>query len=305
MYAVSNNNMARTYEENSNVFNSNVPKFMIRRELSGRDAIIRELTCYFKNGYDTQPDTSPLVQSHAKLFREQGLCNEDIAKMHFATIYAALSNTFPTFFFTIMHIFSEPGLVEKLRVEAENMIQQNADEATVDIAEIENKCPRLASVYRESFRLHVGSPMIRKPLIDTLVSDGERTYALKKGKVVMLRIPAMHRTSQMWGSAVESFDSERFLRPETERARKKAFSPFGGGKHLCPGRNFASAEILGVALAMALGFEITDPQGDRMRFPDLMATQLTHIFGRPKKGEDLRARITRRQGWENLRWKFV
>jgi cytochrome P450 len=301
----SNNGVTRIYECNSNVFNSNVPLFMIKSELSGRDAIIRELTSYFSNEYDSQPDVSPLIRSHAKLFREQGLSNEDVARIHFATIYAALSNTFPTFFFTIMHIFTDPNLVEKLRHEAQNIVRKNGHEATVDISDIEGKCQLLTSVYRESFRIHVGSPMIRKPLVDTYVSDGERSYLLKKDKVVMLRIPAMHHTSEIWGTAIDSFDSERFLKPETERARKKAFSPFGGGKHLCPGRNFASAEIMGVALALTLGFEITSAHGDHMKFPNLKATQLTHIFGRTKKGEDLRACISRRQGWENVQWKFV
>ncbi|KAH8892683.1 cytochrome P450 [Thozetella sp. PMI_491] len=296
---------AGVYECNSNVFNTSIPRFMIKKELDGRSAISREFTEYFARGYDSEPDVSPLVKFHGKLFREQGLTIEENAMMHFGTIYGALSNTFPTFFFTIMHLFCDLNLLKEVRAEAEKIVRRDGAQATVNINALLDDTPLLTSIYRESFRVHFGSSIVRKSAVDTTISDGQRSYLIKKGHTVMLRVPAMHHAPEFWGAATESFDNERFLKAEADRARRKAFTPFGGGKHLCPGRNFAMAEILGIAVSLALGFDITHPEGGAVKMPAVKPTQLTHIFGRPKPGEDLRAQISRRKGWEDVRWNFV
>ncbi|KAK2666784.1 Cytochrome P450, E-class, group IV [Fusarium oxysporum f. sp. vasinfectum] len=70
-----------------------------------------------------------------------------------------------------------------------------------------------------------------------------------------------HYEDSVWGADVNVFNPERFLpsskgSTEDERKRKAAYIPFGGGRHLCPGRNLALAEIIGFASALLLGFEI-------------------------------------------------
>jgi len=52
-----------------------------------------------------------------------------------------------------------------------------------------------------------------------------------------------------------------------DELRKAGYIPFGGGKHLCPGRNIAFAEILGTLAALLLGFEVRGTDGGLIQVP--------------------------------------
>jgi cytochrome P450 len=76
--------------------------------------------------------------------------------------------------------------------------------------------------------------------------------------------------------------------------------PFGGERHLCPGRNFALAEMLGLVGALALGFEVMGA-----RPPDATDAYLGTAMRRPKWGDqDPSVRVTRREGWADVTWSF-
>jgi len=78
------------------------------------------------------------------------------------------------------------------------------------------------------------------------------------------------------------------------------------GRTFAPRRNFAFAEILGTVVALTHGFDIRAEDGRLMRVPEMQRARLVEAVDRPsKKGVLISARITRRKGWENVRWKFV
>jgi cytochrome P450 len=54
-----------------------------------------------------------------------------------------------------------------------------------------------------------------------------------------------------------------------DRVPKKAYFPFSGGKHLCPGMHFAFAEILGTTAALVLGIDILGIDGKLLEVPIL------------------------------------
>lgn len=115
----------------------------------------------------------------------------------------------------------------------------------------------------------------------------------------------MHRQTPLWDNANE-FDPDRFT-PEREaekeaRKRKQAYVPFGGGKHLCPGRHFAFAENLGFLAAMVLGFELDGLKQENVR---MGRGKVTDAITQPTpEGEGGRVRISRRPGWENVEWSY-
>jgi cytochrome P450 len=167
-------------------------------------------------------------------------------------------------------------------------------------------------------RLTNHSVSMRRIMSDLLV-DGStgRQYLLKKGTDIQLPAGVTHYSKSVWGENASEFDPERFLPPfqavpaektqasiDAERREKDAYFPFGGGRHLCPGRNFAFVEIMGLMCVLLLGYDI-EPVGmefaDLKMGPPLMASGA----GKPEnRGVGLGGKIRRRKGWEDVRWQF-
>jgi len=217
----------------------------------------------------------------------------------------------------------------------------------VNVSLLESKAPFLVSCYRETTRLSNVQLGTRRVTDDTILADtnekGERIeYLLKKGADVMMPAIVTHNSKEVWGEDVDEFKGDRFLNPgpassssssesksgttntqqgrEEERKKRGALIPFGGGKHLCPGRNFAFTENLGLVAALLVGFDVeglaeneavtkgfgsgykgTANGGDKVYYPDP-----AHAVVQPlAEGEGYKLRIKRRKGWEDVEWAYV
>ena len=76
----------------------------------------------------------------------------------------------------------------------------------------------------------------------------------------------MHAMEGVWGADVDKFRPERFLdtglTSKEAKLRRAAWTPFGGGAHMCPGRNFATAKILSFVASMLIGYHVAPVDGD-------------------------------------------
>lgn len=87
---------------------------------------------------------------------------------------------------------------------------------------------------------------------------------------------------------------------------KKAYFPFSGGKHLCPGMHFAFAEILRTTAALVLGFDILGIDGKLLEVPKIGRSTVAEAVTKPEReGQEMGARFSMRRGWENVIWKFT
>ena len=152
---------------------------------------------------------------------------------------------------------------------------------------------------------------------DTVISDGKKEYLLRAGCDLQMPAGVSHLSETAWGRDASSFDAKRFLTPEErgdtsakarleDREQKKSYFPFGGGKHLCPGRNFAFAEILGAVAVLIAGFDVKGSDGGLIKVPVLGRAKLGDGIAKPTgKGLLMGAKFTRREGWEDVIWKFT
>lgn len=262
----------------------------------------------------TDPTVSPLVRNRAAALRKNGLTGSEIGKFEVILPNVATLNAVPTFYWLLLFILDRPDLHARIRVEIEAtavVAHENGKKTvTFDIAEFETKLPLLVSCYRETMRLATQSVSMRRIMEDINITTPEgTTFLLKKGVDLQLPAGVAHYEQSVWGSDADSFNPERFLSSskgnlDEERKRKAAYIPFGGGRHLCPGRNFAFAEIIGFASSLLLGFDV---EAIGMGFGDMkkLGPQLASGTVRPEKyGAGLGANIKRREGWENVKWKF-
>jgi cytochrome P450 len=68
-----------------------------------------------------------------------------------------------------------------------------------------------------------------------------------------------------------------------DRVPKKAYFPFSGGKHLCPGMHFAFAEILGTTAALVLGFDILGIDGKLLEVPKIGRSTMAEAVTKPER----------------------
>jgi cytochrome P450 len=232
--------------------------------------------------------------------------------------FGAVTNTVPSLFWFFAFVMSRPELVARIRAEVEPRVSRSRDgrTATVPLTGLDGHCPILSSAYRETMRLTNHQISTRTALEDTVLADGAgRTYLLKKGVVVQLALATGQRDAAYWGGDVDEFRPERFLGfgdrkddaagPGSPRAIRAAFQPFGGGVHLCPGQNFAYAEIMAVMATMVLGYDVSPLSGTDWRLPPYATLSLVDAVNKPaQEGKGFGVRIKRRPGWEGVCWRY-
>lgn len=281
-----------------------------------RHNIQKALTAYYSAGYEKDSTAATLTYNRAEALRKHGWTASDLAYPEAILPVAATLNAIPTFFWLLLYILQDPSLVGRIRdevqahIEVTNNGSDGGKTVMMNIAKFEDELPLLASSYRETMRLINQSVSNRRMVEDlTITTQDGQSYLLKKGVDVQLPAGVTHRKPEVWGANVTEFDPERFLPQssklkEEEKARKVAYIPFGGGRHLCPGRNFAFAEILAFTAVMVLGFDV---EATGMKFEELKMRGPLLAAGSVKpvgEGKGLGARIKPRDGWENVKWTF-
>lgn len=258
-------------------FASLVPSITARKAYLGRETMVSALTKYFESG--THTSGSAFIQHRVKIAQKYGMSIDGIARSELSFLFAGIVNTAVTSFWLIVRIFANPELLRTLQVEIEKCKKDSTD---LDPGLLANSCPVLLSVYRETLRLSSDNSSNRLVVSDTLLAD---TYFLAKDSVVQISGAAMHVDKRNWGDSVESFDPYRFMpeRLKEMHVHPATFRAFGGGATICPGRHFATREILYfVALVLQL-FELEAVGGGTIDVPDKKDNVLPVHILEPKK----------------------
>ncbi|KAL9564974.1 hypothetical protein ACKAV7_010888 [Fusarium commune] len=292
-----------------------LPNIIACAAISNRNKVQEALKNYYGADLDQNADVAEITKIRAKVSRESGIKNDEVAKLEMALIFVATTNSIPTAYWLLTSIWLRPNIVNRLRDEVAPLAQisNRADgkgrDLTLDISQLEGRCPVLASSYREAVRLGNQVLGTRRVMKDTVLSDADGTsYLLRAGVNVMWSAKQMHRAADAWSDYPNMFIADRFLAGtagsvDMERRRRASYLPFGGGKHLCPGRNFAFAEILGFMSALVLGFEVVGLKSSNVRMETGPIGE--GVVKPPADGQGGAVTIRRRKGWEDVNWLFV
>ncbi|KAK8010246.1 Cytochrome P450 [Apiospora arundinis] len=264
----------------------------LRTGYKARDVVFEAFREYFRRIPD---DASLLVQQRQKVMRDGGIAEEDTYKIQATLSNAAYPNTVPTLFWTIFEIYSRPQLLGDIRQELrDNAVsrstEKGADEFVLDLAALQTACPVLLSTYQETQRTRHAQVAWRMVTDDTLL-DG---HMLKKGNYLQIPVRPTHEDPQIWGPRAAAFDPYRFVpvrdgleptKPKT--APPSAFMPWGSPPHLCPARQFASAEILIAAALLVLRVQLAPVGGRGWEQPALRRPRELERGHREDQGENL------------------
>lgn len=139
----------------------------------------------------------------------------------------------------------------------------------------------------------------------------DNKYLLKKGGLVMMSARSQHSNPTIWGPDVDQFNHTRFLHPRSAtggKQRAAAFRGFGGGVTLCPGRHFATSEILLLATSLLLRFDMKpagreEKDGSWGPVPSTDKSSQAEAMEQPD--EDVKVELVPRADAEGKKWEIV
>jgi len=237
------------------------PAILARKAFQARELIVKSFDYYFRQGGHLEG--SALIQHRYNHNRDHGIPPMDIAGYEVGGAFAVLGNTTPATFWTVFHIFSNPLVLEDCRAELMNIVKEQNGDLVLDITQVKASCPILLSTFKEVLRFHGTGVSAREVMEDHML---DKKYFLKKGSVLMIPSAVQHSDPTIWGPDVGEFKHRRFLRSKNgTHPNPVAFRGFGGGTVLCPGRHFATTEILTFAALMVLQFDVRPMGGKWVR----------------------------------------
>ncbi|KAF1849697.1 cytochrome P450 [Cucurbitaria berberidis CBS 394.84] len=275
-----------------------LPSILAKESIQAREKIVKAFIAYFDAGGHKKG--SALVRARFQHSVDYNVSTEDIARFELGGAVAILTNTIPSAFWTLWHIISDAAALEECRNELYRVCKIQDDTVTIDITEVKLSCPMLLSTLQEVLRIHGTGTSVRIVQEDHLL-DGK--YLLKKGGTLMIPGPVQHTANSVYGESVNEFNHKRFVRTNGKRLNPVGFRGFGGGSTLCPGRHFASTEIIAFVALMVLRFNVKPKGGVWVR-------PTTHKAGMqatvPPPDADLEVEITLREGeLEGKRWNVI
>ncbi|KAH8658719.1 cytochrome P450 [Tricladium varicosporioides] len=285
-----------------------LPTFIAPNAYYGRIKIREAFANYYAKGY--HEEASMLIRSHHNGCKKWGFSDSDIANFEVSTLFLATTNTVSTSFWQLSYILSDPDLLKEIRTEVLRVVKRTTkdgkDCAVVDTSLFQAQCPLLVSSFHETLRLVGAATSVRSVVTPTTLSSSSSatTYSLQSPAVIQLPSGVTHTSPAIWGPDANTFNPGRFLPKtkatldkDTRRKQAQGYFPFGGGKHLCPGRHFATTEILAFIAAIVLGFDVEGSTVPERAFQKLGT-------GVRKPICDVDVGIARREGWENVKWIF-
>ncbi|KAI1373947.1 cytochrome P450 oxidoreductase [Hypoxylon crocopeplum] len=235
-----------------------LPSIVARESLQAREILTDAFVKYYtESGLDE--GSSIYARNRFEYPSKLGVSLRDVAKMEVGGSIGLISNSMPATFWMIYHAFADSTVLGDCRREVAQAVQEKDGENYLDIAYIKSQCPILLSTMQEAFRFHSIGLSARAVVEDHLLGG---KYLLKKGNTVLIPSTVQHSSSLAWGENVAEFYHKRFVKESgTKKHDHTAFRAFGGGATLCPGRHFASTEILAFASAILLRLDIKPSNG--------------------------------------------
>ena len=280
-----------------------IPKLTARKGLKGCDTLFRALEAYFRNG--GHKAASGLTKARYAANAKNGVAVVDIAHFETGIVIAVLANAVPTTFWMLCHIYSDPALLEDLRTELSSVmlltaLKNGTPSRRIDLTKTKNNCPLLVSIYQEVLRTRSFGATVRIVAEDTVLSE---RYLLKKDAIVQIPSTVLHSDPSVWGANVNYFDGYRFVAgKQKQKHHPAAFRAFGGGTTLCPGRHFATTEILAIVAMFVMRYDLAPVAEGGWRLPKHLTGNLVTSVLPPV--EDIKVHVRLREGYEEGEWAF-
>lgn len=192
--------------------------------------------------------------------QEYGLIKDNIKAILMDMFEAGTDTTYVSLDYAMAELMRNPRVMTKLQAEVRSCASKGKEMVTEeDIASMSY----LKAVMKEAMRLHPSGPLLI-PHLSVAECDVEG-HTIPSGTRVLVNVWALGRDPTCWENA-EEFMPERFMEEAMDAAcdfqgNDFRFLPFGSGRRICPGINFAAVtfEIILANLIYHFNWEL--PEG--------------------------------------------
>lgn len=299
------------------------PRVTARKAYAGREALVAGFCEYIEarhyeftdeEGETESTGADKIVLERIRIARAHGFSIDGIARSELSFFFAGVVNTATTTFWMLTHIFAARELLymirEELTIATEPFDDSNNDHKKarqLSLRQLSKACPMLNAVYKEVLRTgsnNFSTRLVRENTVVTAAGVQGEIW-LGKGGIVQIAGGVMHGNAAIWGEDVEAVNPARHLRVDSNddedsssmRVHPAAFRAFGGGKTMCPGRHFATGEILGLVASVVMRFDMEGVSEDgEIKVPDVDDYILPVHILEPVAGSSARVRIHLREG---------
>ncbi|QSZ32007.1 hypothetical protein DSL72_001576 [Monilinia vaccinii-corymbosi] len=274
-----------------------LPRFIASKAFNGRAVVVRAMSSYFANS--SQEHGSSLVKARYLALSSE-MNHDDLARFECVNGIAIMTNTVPTAFWTLFHIFSDPVLLEEVRkqvraiTKTEKSPETGVLESKISLMRLKD-APILFSTQQEALRFRATGSGPRMVMEDMVMGNDQ--YLLKKDSIVIIANRALHFDKETWGETADSFRADRFC----GKVPGNAFRGFGGGLNLCPGRGFAMAEVAALVAMLTMRFDVV-PVGKVWVEPGQDLNNMTIQIAPP--GRKVMVNIAPREDSREEKWYF-
>lgn len=278
-----------------------MPWLVARKAYKARQRLFDAMNRYFTSNW--RDDASVLVRARYEAFQKVNMPVDAIARYEMGNSLAILINTTPSIFWVLNYIYLESALLEELRAEIAATVFNTIDVQTgtrthyLDVKRLQEECELLMSTYQEVLRLQTNNVSARWVVRDTMIND---QYLLRKDSVVQIPGAAIHQDPAIWGPDAKEFNPGRFLKG-AGKVHPGAYRVFGGGATLCPGRIFATAELISFVAMFIMRFDL-HPINYGWR--KLLPAKSNIVDSIPSPTADINVRVKIRGGFEKDEWIF-
>ncbi len=208
----------------------------VRRELT--DFISRNIAARSTAGGDT-PDLYQTMAAARDPRTGKGFSAEALIDETKTLFFAGYETAATGMTWALYLLAHHPDVAERLSAELAGVLGKG-DPLADDLPRL----PYLRAVLQEAMRVY--PPVYALPR-QALEDDEIGGHPIPRGTVVLASINGLH-AAPPWGEDRQQFRPERFLQSDWPR---RAYMPFGAGRHLCIGSDFAMTEI-SVVVAMIM-----------------------------------------------------
>ncbi|KAK9492795.1 cytochrome P450 [Lipomyces doorenjongii] len=285
------------FEDDITKFVKRYPRFLNRGGYNARQKVLEALGSFLADPSKVA-QSSVLVRSLYDIFLASAYKSPaDLAGYYFAIVFASKSNSVPAAFWVLANIVADA----ELKTEVEGIIAKHYDPESDEFewtALLED--PLITSCFKETLRLNANVLSGRRVMHDFTVrvanqsEDDAKDVRLRAGSTVMMPLNMLHWNADIYPDPMK-WNGKRFLEENKgvliRNADKwRAYAPWGGGAHICPGRYLAVYEVV-IQLVYTLAYFDVEP------IEDLPAPIIGDRYGggvlKPERG--YRVKFTRRK----------
>lgn len=205
------------------------------------------------------------------------LTDENIRYQMITFLIAGHETTSGLLSFALYYLSKHPEILAKAQAEVDEVLG-NKRPKVEDI----NQLSYISQILKETLRLSPTAPVFAvEPIEDTMLGD---KYAVKKGEIILVLLPALHKDPLVWGEDAALFKPARFSTENFKKLPPNAWKPFGNGARACIGRPFAIQEAILVLSMILQRFEIeSDDPNYELKIKETLTLKPENFYLRAKR----------------------